>query len=365
LPLVGDGREFASLDVQVLGTRERMPSHGFVSGNLTYVLRDLGAGWLKKYWDNGRILNREGHQGALVVCVGDVFLVLTAALFLRGTRVLFAATAKSDYISEHWAVEKFLMRRYCSEVFARDANTAYSLVRSGVPATYVGNVLMDCLHFTGETFGITEGIPVIGILPGSKPEAYRHLETILGAVTQIHRHEKGRACFLLALASSLDIRNVLSCAPPRENWELVPSSSPPGESGVQFRLISQEGASVLVAVGKFADVLSCSRVVIGTAGMANEQAVGLGRPVVTFPGEGPQITTRFLKAQQRLLGESLLVVEKSPDALAGQVISIIHNPLQLERIKQAGTKRMGRGGAAFHIASAIHRTLTETANAFP
>ncbi len=39
--------------------------------------------------------------------------------------------------------------------------------------------------------------------------------------------------------------------------------------------------------------------------LAESQAVGLGRAVVTVPGRGPQFNSVFAEAQTRLLGESV------------------------------------------------------------
>lgn len=63
----------------------------------------------------------------------------------------------------------------------------------------------------------------------------------------------------------------------------------------------------------FADILLQCNLVIGMAGTAVEQAVGLGKPVVQIPGEGPQFTYRFAEAQMRLLGLNVITVEDNKD----------------------------------------------------
>jgi uncharacterized protein (TIGR03492 family) len=97
--------------------------------------------------------------------------------------------------------------------------------------------------------------------------------------------------------------------------------------------------------------------------MANEQAVGLGKPVVTFPGKGPQITRRFLQAQKRLLGEPLMIADSEAGAVAAQVLSVLHDSMQLEYLKQEGSKRMGTPGAARRIARALGEMLNERQSA--
>ena len=62
---------------------------------------------------------------------------------------------------------------------------------------------------------------------------------------------------------------------------------------------------VLCYADAFADILQQSSLVIGMTGTAVEQAVGLGKPVITVPGNGPAFTYRFAEAQHRLLGNSV------------------------------------------------------------
>ena len=59
-------------------------------------------------------------------------------------------------------------------------------------------------------------------------------------------------------------------------------------------------------------LLKQADIAIAMAGTATEQFVGLGKPAVIFPGEGPQFTYAFAEAQSRLLGCSITLVE-SPD----------------------------------------------------
>ena len=77
------------------------------------------------------------------------------------------------------------------------------------------------------------------------------------------------------------------------------------------RLVHPE-ITVYFATDAFADILEQSTVVVGMAGTAIEQAVGLGKAVVQIPGNGPQFTYAFAEAQSRLLGSSVITLGKEP-----------------------------------------------------
>jgi uncharacterized protein (TIGR03492 family) len=98
-------------------------------------------------------------------------------------------------------------------------------------------------------------------------------------------------------------------------------------------------------------------VVIGMAGGANEQAAGLGKPVVAFPGTGPQFTPRFLEEQKRLLGEALVATPHWQDA-ARALARLLDDREERERRGRAGVERFGGAGAAAAIARRLLARLS-------
>jgi uncharacterized protein (TIGR03492 family) len=88
------------------------------------------------------------------------------------------------------------------------------------------------------------------------------------------------------------------------------------------------------------------------AGTATEQFVGLGKPAIAIPGNGPQFTPAFAEAQTRLLGPSLILVEH-PDKVASVVQQLFRDPDWLQLIGENGRQRMGEPGAADRIANCL------------
>jgi uncharacterized protein (TIGR03492 family) len=88
------------------------------------------------------------------------------------------------------------------------------------------------------------------------------------------------------------------------------------------------------------------------AGGANEHAAGLGKPVVAFPGTGPQFTPRFLREQQRLVGEALVAAADWREA-AGHVARLLSDPTERARRGRAGLDRLGGSGASATIAARL------------
>jgi uncharacterized protein (TIGR03492 family) len=116
------------------------------------------------------------------------------------------------------------------------------------------------------------------------------------------------------------------------------------------------GQSHLLLVKQaFSDALHLADVAIAMAGTATEQCVGFGKPVITFPGQGPQFTWAFAEAQSRLLGPSIHFVE-TPAQVAGTVIKLLEQP-DLSFYQRNGLERMGQPGSAARIAQQLQSRL--------
>jgi uncharacterized protein (TIGR03492 family) len=88
----------------------------------------------------------------------------------------------------------------------------------------------------------------------------------------------------------------------------------------------------------------------GMAGTANEQAAGLGRVVITFPGHGPQACRARLRIQERLLGGAAIFVDGPAETVAAEIVRLLDDPEERARRAQAGRNRMGPPGASARIA---------------
>src|SRR5438552_595314 len=254
---------------------------------------------------------------------------------------LATATAKSEYNEPHRWLERMLVRRHAAAVFTRDQATADALRRAGLPATYAGNPLMDTIGLTGTLVSPDATGPTVTILPGSRADAYTNLQPLLHLCAAVAR--RVQANFLCALASSIDVDRAKADVE-AAGWQAT------GD------LLKREGATVRLTRA-FGDAVQAADVVVGLAGTANEQAAGLGKPVVTFAGPGTQATRRFVELQQRLLGEALVAARDWKDAV-DIVARLLNDPAERASRGQVGRQRVGEAGAVAKIAHAILELLT-------
>lgn len=333
-PLVGLGHAYAAEKVPTLDPRRTLPTAGFgFRTGWRAAWQDLRAGWLSLTLAQRQTLRGQRGRHHAVVAVGDVFcLWMAAAAEPRG--VVYVPTAKSEYNDPHRAFELALIRRLARVSFPRDELTAERFRRAGLPAEYLGNLMMDCLDFRGETFDLPEDVPMVLLLPGSRVDAASNFASLCGVAHRVAARRPD-ARFLVALAPTVEPDRLASACGGR-----------------------LEGDWILAAhlrvrwTRNFADAARRAWVVVGMAGTAHEQAAGLGKPVVAYPGGGVQFTAKFLRLQARLLGDAVVPVP-GPEEAADWVGRLLDDPVERRRRGEVGRERMGPPGGSGRMADRL------------
>lgn len=346
IPIVGEGYSYRQSNIDLLGEPQVMPSGGFIYQDWRQVWRDLRGGLLGLTGRQLQTIRTVAPQSQLVLAVGDI--VVLAMAWWSGSPYAFVGTAKSDYYwrneegpyrririwtpqSDYLPWERWLMTRpQCRGVFPRDSLTAQGLEKLGVPVFDLGNPMMDGLSLTPFPGGFSD---TLLLLPGSRPpEAYANWQLMMQVIQSL----SNRIQMTAAIAPTLDLNQLSALIPVKR--------------------------SITLHQGEFNHLAHQADVVLAMAGTATEQCVGLGKPVVTIPGKGPQFTPAFAEAQTRLLGPSIYFC--APETAAAVIESLLQqlnsDPGFRTTLLAQGQKRMGSPGASYRIACQIHHWLTET-----
>jgi uncharacterized protein (TIGR03492 family) len=242
-------------------------------------------------------------------------------------------------------------------VFSRDQLTADDLSEQlARPVQFLGNPFMDPVFLPTPS---TANPPAqICLLPGSRrPELEANLQLLLRMSAELP--ENMEISLELALVSSLDDTGLNHCANV-VGWQLRDG-----------RLERHGSPAVRVRRGAFQAVLQQSDLVISMAGTAAEQAVGLAKPVLQLPGQGPQFTASFAEAQRRLLGPTVFCApgdSGSQDNLstsAQMALKLLkriqHNVDFQQQCHTEAQRRLGSSGGVLRMASAIGDLCPSTA----
>ena len=396
LPLVGEGRAYTQLGIPLIGSVKTMPSGGFVYMDGRQLMRDLKGGLLQLTLAQLGAIRSFSHnqpdrdrQASAILAVGDIVPLLFA--WLSGANYAFVGTAKSEYYVrdengnlpgrspftrlENWSGsvyhpwERWLMSHSrCQAVFPRDSFTTQTLQKLSIPAFDLGNPMMDLEPVTPLDISDLQKRRSLTILllPGSRPpEAYNNWQQIIAAVSGLMVTFSDRnLIFLAAIAPSLNLEPLCQTlvnagfvgvgSPEIPGVEPTIHLNPPSqESKFQNPLtFKQKNAYVILTQQAYNECLHIAEVAIAMAGTATEQFVGLGKPAITFAGNGPQFTYTFAEAQSRHLGASVTLVEH-PQQVADAMHSLLNDAERLKLIAENGLRRMGKPGAAKRIAQCL------------
>lgn len=226
---------------------------------------------------------------------------------------------------------------------------------AGVPVEFVGHPLIDLIAVTStrEAFvaglGLDPEAPVVGLLPGSRPNEVRALLPVL--IEAIPRIRAGRpgTQFVLARAPKL--------------------------SGSLFDALGAIDGGVAVVEGRTDDVLHASDVVLTASGTATVQTALHGTPMVILYKLSP-LTYRLgrpfvsvdtfgmanLIAGRRIVPE-LIQDDCTADRVAGEALTLLNDHAragQMRRDLAEVRQKLGAPGASERAAAAVLQVATES-----
>ena len=373
LAMVGTGDAYHNARIPLLGPAQKMPSGGFIYMDKKRLVQDVQSGLLSLTFKQIQSARGWAAAGGAAFAVGDI--IPLAMAWLCGLEYAAIGTAKSEYWLRNeagllenrpwyqgWAGsvylpwERWLMApSRCRLMVVRDRITAETLQSFSIPAQYAGNPMMDNLEPDSQKLAQLQAqLPATSVtlllLPGSRtPECIHNWRRILFAVESVLAQYAETPVGLMAAISPglplADFQTALQAA----GWRPHQTESP----GFGYR---RANGTLLLVNTAYNECLALAAAAIATAGTATEQFAGLGKPVFTLPGPGPQFTRPFAAAQAHLLGATVEVVEQ-PEAVGRALNACLQDRQRLENIRQIGRDRMGQPGAARRIADLLLNRL--------
>lgn len=360
LPLVGPGKRYEGRVERILGPRKQMPSGGFPFNSLENLLADLQAGFLQEIVLQIRAAQLARREVRAVAVVGDAYALAIGVLasdwgrlplfhlqpqishhYWAGRSVWERLRQPNQFAAEDYMFYERWMHRFVRAVYVRDKLSEQRAQQLGMhKARFVGSMAMDTLGPPERDLnGLLDGRKVLVLLPGTRADVRFSLPLMLQTAALLPELQP-----LVAWAG--DFTNV----PLAEGWALAIQDE-------QTAIAHHNGQQVWLLRGAFSAILHVGYVAIGTAGTANEQAAGMGIPVVAFPTPGPQYIYPNALRQSRLLGKAMRLVEAKPETIAEAVQLFLLNPEAREEARREGFERNGPQGAIPKIAAEIQAML--------
>lgn len=326
-PTLGDGRAYEGV-CPIVGPRRNLPSEGHrLRGSLIRdILAGLGIGPALTF------MRKEARKYDAILVVGDMLGVVMSWFARRRVRI-YLDVYKSGYDNAYSRSELFILRHTADLVLTRDPILAQQLTAARVKARFAGNAIMDTVpsgKFDPQWH--RRHMHAIAVLPGSRASLRDNFRVQLDALRRVPGIE------------GTDVFAVL--ARPGDAADLAEAS------GLRFIPSKLEGAlgtlgdgrvTLQLSTGSLGPVIAASDIVLGQGGTANLQAMGLGRPVVSFHAEGS--TDRRMARNEALAGDARIFTPRDPDAMAHEIARLLADPADRMRRGNIGRERMGPPGA--------------------
>lgn len=330
-PMVGPGRAYDGL-CEIIGPRFDIPSEGWrhTAGS---VARDVKGGMLSSILPARRFLRDQRRKWDKVVAVGDGVSPLMC--LLAGLRIsIYLDVFKSGYAHRYTRAEKFIIGRTCYVTYCRDTILATSLRMAAINGRSAGNIMVDTVPYgTYDMAGRRSRELAVTLLPGSRATVAESLQVQVEAIGALP--EEMQPDLFVALAGGID---------PAELARATGYTYTPAKSGVAADrgTLSSGGLTLNLASGVIGNLIEGSDLVLSQAGTATQQALGLGKPVITF--DRPDNRRKRMRDEQKLMGEGRILTEPGIAPLTGAVRTLLGDADERARRGEIGRQRLGGAG---------------------
>lgn len=340
-PMIGAGSAYAGV-CPIVGPRASLRSGG--SRTARGSLRDdLAGGGLGTIPPALQFLRRIRGYYDEVVVIGDMVGVIAA--YVTGHRNLFYVDCyKTGYARLYSALEKWVIRQSCDRVISRHQNLADMLVKLGVDARCGGNIMMDTIPYGDYDAAARRNRPqAVTLLPGSRGPTSDNFALQVQALRRLPAELMPD--IFVAVAGEVDVNELAR----RSGLSRSPLlSSERADLGV---LVDEQLTIHMARGGAMGNLLAASDLVLSQAGTATTQALGMGRPSITFVSSADR-RSRF-EAEQRYFGEARVETPASAEGIGAALERLLADPAERQRLAEIGQARVGGPGALQTILSAL------------
>jgi uncharacterized protein (TIGR03492 family) len=348
-PTLGDGRAYRGI-CPIVGPRAKLPSQGSRVDKGT-LRKDIASGGLGTIPPALKFLRSIRGTYDTFLIVGDFIGVMAA--WLAGIRgVVYLDVYNTGYGRRYYLGEKLVMRRVCRTVFCRSPLLVEQL-KPGVDARADGNIMMDTIP-AGDYDAARRRLRLkaVALLPGSRESAVMNFMLQIESLSLLP--EEQRPDIFVAVADGVDPKELAAAT----KLFLHP---PQGREQSDLGRLSGRGLHVHLARNALKPVVEAADLVLSQAGTATVQAVGLGRPVITFARDTDRMQ-RF-EVENKLFGEARILVPAEAEKIGAEVKRLLGDPAERKRLGELGKQRIGGPGVITRIIGAIEAGDRSTAAA--
>lgn len=336
-PALGGGHAYDGV-CEIVGPRSQLASEGWrnVRGSLA---RDAAGGGLSNLLPGLRFGREAAKAYDRITIVGDFAMV--AGAFVVGMQdVVWVDVYRTGFGRLYSRLERATARRVCAKVFCRHEALAGQLRGAGADATAPGNLMMDTIPVGDyDARAVRTHEHAVLLLPGSRQYTAEAFAVQAAALKRLAQPVDA----FVAVAGGVEPEALAAAVDGKFETNIV---------GDALGTIVVDGLAVRAVRGRaLRNVIEAADVVLSQAGTATVQAMGLGKPLVTFT-TGRDRRSRIAD-EQRLFGEARIMTTANPDAVAAELQRLLADPAERDRLGAVGRQRIGPPGAIDQVLAVL------------
>lgn len=341
-PTLGSGRHYQGV-CRIVGPRAELASQGSRVNRGT-VARDIATGGLATIPPGLAFMRRTRKAYDRHLVIGD-FIGVAGCWLSRIRDITYLDVYKTGYGRPYAAIERWIIKNTCRTVFNRSERLARTLVAAGVDARAAGNVMMDTIpKGKYDAPARRSRAQAVTLLPGSRDRTAENLALQVAALAELP--ETLRPDVFAAVAEGIEVESLARATG-------LQSNSPVSGEEADLGTLTGPGLVVHLARGAFGHLLAASDLVLSQAGTATIQALGSGKPVITFTR--PTDRMKRFREENLLFGAARLLVPAERAVLAEAVRALLADPAEIARLGAIGRERIGGPGAVDAIIGSLRQ----------
>lgn len=338
-PVIGFGSAYEEV-CNIVGPRMHIPSEGHRKAGS--IAKDIKGGMISGTWRTIKFLRSIKGKYDKIVAIGDSVVPILCAL--AGIKIdIYLDVYKNGYAHKYLKIERWAIKKSCKKTYCRDDILAASLRKSGIKAISKGNIMIDIIPFGDYDIKRHRSKKTaITLLPGSRKTTAKNLKLQIEAIKKLPK--KLSSDIFVAVARDVSVEELAKVTLMKYHKALSKQASDLG-------YLSDGELKLNLTSGVARNIINGSDMVLSQAGTLTQQALGLGKPVISFIEA--QDRKKRIRDEKTLAGEARIFVSQDASELVQVINNLLENKKQRNRMGEIGKYRIGSTGTLATIIAYI------------
>ena len=338
-PVIGFGSAYKGV-CNIVGPVMHIPSEGHRKAGS--IAKDIKGGMLSGTWRTIKFLRSIKGKYDKIIAIGDSVVPILCTL--AGIKIdIYLDVYKNGYAHKYLKIERWAIKKSCKKTYCRDDVLAASLRKHKINAISKGNIMIDIIPFGEYDVSLHRSKKTaVTLLPGSRKTVARNLKLQVEAIKNLPK--KLYPDIFIAVARNISVEELAKATSMKYHGAISKQASDLGylsDGELKLNLTSDVAGNIIKA----------SDMVLSQAGTLTQQALGMGKPVISFIEA--QDRQKRIDDRKKLTAQSHIFVRQDVDELAQTMKGLLGDKKQRDRMGEIGKSRIGSTGTLAAIIADI------------